>query len=49
MSIQSAICAEAAVSVVRKAVAKALAKAKTEEAKRLLKEVLDACEEGISE
>lgn len=44
-----AICAEAHIKVVRQAVAEALAKATTEEARRLLEEVLLKCEREIDE
>jgi hypothetical protein len=47
MSMVSEICAEAHIKIVRAAVAKAMAKAKTEEARKLLSEVLKACEANI--
>ena len=49
MSMVSAICAEAHIKVIREAIAEALAKAKTAEARKLLCEVLDQCEAGICE
>ena len=49
MSMVSAICAEAHIKVIREAIAKALAKAKTVEAKKLLSEVLEQCEANICE
>lgn len=49
MSIMSSICADADLEVVRAAVARAMAKATTEEAKILLQEVLRECEENICE
>jgi hypothetical protein len=49
MSMVSAICAEAHINIVRAAMAEALAKAKTEEARRLLSEVLEQCEANIYE
>jgi HEAT repeat protein len=47
MSICGAINAENDLGIVRRAVAEALAKAQTEEAKKLLREVLKKCEAQI--
>lgn len=49
MSIISSICADYHLQVIRKAIKKARAKAKTDEAKVLLQEVLEECEENIFE
>jgi hypothetical protein len=49
MSIMSSVCADRDLEVVRKAIKKAKAKAKTDEAKVLLQEVLEECEENICE
>jgi HEAT repeat protein len=47
--IRSSICADTHIKIVRAAIAEALAKAKTEEAKKLLSEVLEQCEANICE
>ena len=49
MSMFSAVAAEGHLKVVREAIAKALEKAKTEEARKLLKEVLKECASKIEE
>lgn len=47
--IRSSICADTHIKIIRAAIAEALAKAKTAEARKLLCEVLDQCEAGICE
>lgn len=49
MSMYGAVCAEAHIKIVRQAVKDALVKAKTKEARKLLKEVLHKCEMEIDE
>ena len=49
MSMVSEICAEAHIKIVRDAVAKAMSKVRTEEARKLLSEVLKACEANIAD
>jgi hypothetical protein len=49
MSMFSTLAAEAHLQVVREAIAKAMDKAKTEEARKLLREVLKECENEIAE
>jgi hypothetical protein len=49
MSIFSSICAEHHLEIVKRAIAKAVAQAQTEEAKALLNQVQQECEAQITE